>query len=208
MTAEPRSVLAIDTATDGPGVALLHEGRTRVQPIGWRASFRDAAPAALALLRSAGLGWDELDALAVPTGPGSFTGLRVGAALAVGLARGRGTALHGVPTLEAIAESYAPDGAARVCAALDARRGRWYVGLLERGDAGWRTLRGPADLRPEEVAELAGELPIVGPVAEGEPRYPAPVAAGIAALVRLDPARSRVPSAGELELIYARSGVE
>lgn len=210
-----RAILAIDTATDVPGVALRHGGETRARAIGWRAAFRETAPAAVALLAEAGIGWQDVGALVVPAGPGSFTGLRVGATLAIGLARGRGIPLHAVPTLEAVAEAYAGAGAllgARACAVVDARRGRWYAALCEREDAGWRVCAGPADLAPGEVAPFARGAPVVGPGAEAvggssSAPDPAPVARALLALAALDLARTRV-APGALRLHYARSGIE
>jgi tRNA threonylcarbamoyladenosine biosynthesis protein TsaB len=210
-----RTLLAIDTATDVPGVALRHGGETRARAIGWRAAFRETAPAAAALLAEAGIGWEEVGALVVPAGPGSFTGLRVGATLATGLARGRGIPLHAVPTLEAVAEAYAGEGAsrgARACAVVDARRGRWYAALCEREESGWRARAGPADLAPGEIAPFAQGAPVVGPGAEAvggssSAPGPAPVARALVALAARSPERTRV-APGELRLHYARSGVE
>ncbi|MGH7565713.1 MAG: tRNA (adenosine(37)-N6)-threonylcarbamoyltransferase complex dimerization subunit type 1 TsaB, partial [Gemmatimonadota bacterium] len=82
--AGPRIVLAIDTATAPGSVALRVGERTSERALDWRASFRQMAPAIEDLRTEAGLSWSDLDAIAVPVGPGSFTGLRVGAALALG----------------------------------------------------------------------------------------------------------------------------
>ncbi len=207
------AILAIDTATDLPGVALSREGRVRVRPIGWRAAFRETAPAAAAVLAAEGIGWEDVTALAVPSGPGSFTGLRVGAAIAASFARARGVALHAVATLEAVAEAYAA-GEGRVCAVVDARRGRWYAALLARDGSGWRTAAGPEDLAPDAVAAFAAGAPVVGPGAAavggtgGPPPGPAPVAAALTRLVAAAPERHRLASPSDLRLTYARSGAE
>lgn len=199
------NVLAIDTATDSPGVALSVGGRIASRRIGWRSAFVETAPAIESLLAEAGLERGDLEAVAVPAGPGSFTGLRVGAAFALGLCRGSGVPLHAVPTLEAVAEAYAGPEDGRVCASIDARRGRRFAALYERRDGGWRRLAGPVDAGPEGVAELAGGARVVAPPeAGGEPA----VAVAIAALVTREPARRRLTSPGELSLVYARPGVE
>jgi tRNA threonylcarbamoyl adenosine modification protein YeaZ len=207
-------ILALDTATELPGVALGHGGRVIVRPIGWRASFRESAPAARALLDQAGVSVGDLAAVAVPAGPGSFTGLRIGATLAVALSRAAGIPLSAVPTLEAVAEAFAPPEAHRVCAVLDARRGRWYAALADRDAEGWKTTAGPADLTLAELDFFAGDAPIVGlpsketgaPTSEG-PEI-APIAAAVVRLVARDVARYAVDSPAGLRLVYARSGVE
>jgi len=216
-------ILALDTATDAPGVALRHDGRTSVRAIGWRAAFRETVPAAAALLAEADLTLDDLEGIVVPAGPGSFTGLRVGATLAVALARARGIPLHAVPTLEAVAAAYAPAGAVRVCAVLDARRGRWYAARCERDGAGWRSLEDPRDLAPDAVAVLAAGATIVGMSLERlAPAIPAgldiapvpaspdpaPVAQALTALVALAPSAYRLAAPAELRILYARSGVD
>jgi tRNA threonylcarbamoyladenosine biosynthesis protein TsaB len=199
-------VLAIDTATPGGSIALRVGGETRERALEWRGSFRRAAPAVDELLAEAGVLLPELDAIAVPSGPGSFTGLRVGAALALGLARVAGVPLSAVPTLAAVAEAFAPPGAARVCATLDARRGRRYAALYERERDGlWRLVAGPVDATPPEVDALAEGQQVVGPAPAGSP---AGLAAPVARLASLDPTRYALGSPAELELVYARPAVD
>ena len=81
-----------------------------------------------AMLSMAEVPVEELDALAVSAGPGSFTGLRIGASTAKGLAQGLDIPIVAVPTLEGLA--YNLQGAdSVVCAMMDARRNQTYTGL-------------------------------------------------------------------------------
>lgn len=81
-------------------------------------------------LKEAGLTLTELDALAITTGPGSFTGLRVGLAAMKGLAVGAALPLVGVPTLDALAHSAeVVEGA--VCTLLDAKMGEVFAAAFE-----------------------------------------------------------------------------
>ena len=152
-------ILAIDTATDESAVALHVGGRTAERPVTWRSAFRETAPVVLDLMRRSGVGWEELDGIAVPAGPGSFTGLRVGAALALGIAELRGVPLFAPSTLAVVAEAGAPDGARRVLATLDARRGRRYAAVLERAGGGWALTDGPVDLEVSDAEAWAPGLP-------------------------------------------------
>jgi tRNA threonylcarbamoyladenosine biosynthesis protein TsaB len=93
-------ILAFDTATRVATVALVRDGSV----LGERASRAVSVLAdADELLSEAGLEQGELDALAVGTGPGSFTGLRMGLAAARGIALALGLPVAGVSTLAALA---------------------------------------------------------------------------------------------------------
>ena len=84
------------------------------------------------VLAEAGLGWRDLKALAVGTGPGNFTGVRIAVAAARGLALGLGIPAVGVTRLEALAY-----GLPRPLTVIeDARRGEVYVQLFTADGAG------------------------------------------------------------------------
>ena len=80
------------------------------------------------VLADAGLSVDDLDGVAVSLGPGSFTGLRIGLALAKGLCFGRGLPLVGVPTLDCLADALASTGG-MILPVKDARRGEVYFAV-------------------------------------------------------------------------------
>lgn len=82
------------------------------------------------MLEVAEVSVNELDAIAVAAGPGSFTGLRIGAATAKGLGQALDIPLVAVPTLEGLAYNLA--GAdALVCPIMDARRDQAYYGIYD-----------------------------------------------------------------------------
>jgi len=126
-------ILALDTATSVATTALVRDG----EPLG-EATCRavDVLAAADRILRGHGLGPADLDALAVGTGPGSFTGLRMGLAAARGLALACELPVAGVSTLDALAA-----GAPGAFPVIDAQRRQVFVLLGGR----------PAAVRPDEL---------------------------------------------------------
>jgi len=84
-----------------------------------------------ALLRDCGLAVADVDRFAVTRGPGSFTGVRIGAATVKGLGAARGRLCAGVSTLAAMAAG-APEGHPGIlCCAMDARRAQVYAAIFE-----------------------------------------------------------------------------
>jgi len=121
--------LAIDTATEQAGVAL-HDGTAVAAEAQWisrRRHSAELAAAVQAILDQHGLRAADLAGIAVAIGPGSYTGLRVGLALAKGMALGLGIPLVGVPTLDVLAAPWSPpyvDRPLPLWAVLHAGRGR------------------------------------------------------------------------------------
>jgi tRNA threonylcarbamoyladenosine biosynthesis protein TsaB len=98
-------LLAIDTATRIMSLAL-HDGHNLLAEQTWHTANNhtaELAPTIWALLERCQTAIDDLTALAVCCGPGSFTGLRIGVALAKGIAAVRGLPLVGVSTLDILA---------------------------------------------------------------------------------------------------------
>ncbi len=104
------------------------------------------------LLSEAGLGVADLDAVAFGAGPGAFTGLRIAAGVAQGIAASRGLPVIGVNCLEAIAHA---SGAPRALVCIDARMGEVYYAAYLRDAAGGMT----AALAPGVGAPGAVPLP-------------------------------------------------
>jgi tRNA threonylcarbamoyladenosine biosynthesis protein TsaB len=136
-----RTIFAFDTATSVAACALVRNGDVLGERV---TTAKDVLAAADELVRSAGLGPRELDALVVGTGPGSFTSIRMGLATARGLSLALGVPVAGVSTLAAFA------GGTPV---IDARRGEVFTS-------------GPRLARPEEL-DVAG----VRLVGDGAVRY-------------------------------------
>ncbi|MEM7480236.1 MAG: tRNA (adenosine(37)-N6)-threonylcarbamoyltransferase complex dimerization subunit type 1 TsaB [Acidobacteriota bacterium] len=131
-------LLVLDTASPtvsvalGTGAKILARRRE-----GLRQSSLRLLPMIEECLREANLGLDDLTGLIALSGPGSFTGLRVGMATAMGLYQGRGLAVATLPTFHALAEGarreYAADRAT-VFALVDVLRGDWAVREFPAGN--------------------------------------------------------------------------
>lgn len=122
--------LGIDTALGACSVALI-DGETMLGHAFEAMTTGHAealAPMADRVMRGAGLGFRELQRIAVTTGPGTFTGQRIGLAFARGLAVALSIPCLGVTTLEAMAAAAQAAAPGRPClVASDARRGEVYA---------------------------------------------------------------------------------
>ncbi len=197
------TVLAVDTASRrralcvlaGDGGVLLAarqlEGR----------QLDRSLPAALAELLARGVP----DAVAVVMGPGSYTGLRVGIAAALGLAHARDLPLHGVAALEVVARA-APAEARLVEAVADAGRGALYVARYEREGAALRLRQAPRRVETASWSPAAGHVAVGFDAVPGamhcEDRAAAALAESAVAALRQPP----LPRAG-LEPLYLSGGV-
>ncbi len=150
-------LLALDTTTPYGSVALLEDEEVRAETRMVSESHSRWVVSALPeLFRTAGLSLRDVDGYAVASGPGSFTGLRVGLSTVQGLALAAGRPCVGVTTLDALA--YVTRRSAPTLVALvDAFRGEVFYG---RYDAEARPT-GPPGVGPLERALLG----LTGPVA-------------------------------------------
>jgi tRNA threonylcarbamoyladenosine biosynthesis protein TsaB len=112
-------ILAFDTATDIATSALVADGEVLGERSSRAVTLLEDVDA---LLRQAGTHTRDLEALAVGTGPGSFTGVRIGLSTARGLALALGIPVAGVSTLDALAA-----GAPGALPVIDARRREVFV---------------------------------------------------------------------------------
>jgi tRNA threonylcarbamoyl adenosine modification protein YeaZ len=131
-------ILAFDTATDVATAALVRDGEVLGEHASRAVQILNEVDA---LLADAGIAPESVDGIAVGTGPGSFTGLRMGLVTARTLSFSLGAPVAGVSTLAALAA-----GAQGAIPVIDGRRGEIFT-LLE-GD--------PVCLRPEELEVESG----------------------------------------------------
>ncbi len=131
----------------------------------------ELAPAVAEALSKANIGYEALGALAVALGPGSFTGLRIGMALAKGLALVRHLPLIGIPTLDILAAAQ-PVRQTRLAAVLRAGRGRLAVGWYEAQNGAWKMMKAVEVCTPEELARQIDQPTFVcGELSEAEREF-------------------------------------
>lgn len=155
----PVLVLALDTTTSSGSCALARDGLIVCEQVSDapNAHAEHLPGDLIALLDRAGVRLPEIDVFAVATGPGSFTGLRIGIATMQGLAFAEGKPLIGVSGFDALAR-LATEGlpgrspqakAGRVATWVDAWRGEVFAALYEDG----REIESPLVSRPEILLE-------------------------------------------------------
>ena len=154
-------LLAFDTAGPDCAVAVARSGEEAPEILAkageriGRGHAERLMPMIEAVLREAGIAFRDIGRIAVTTGPGSFTGVRIGIAAARGLALALGIPAVGIGSLDAIAFPAARSHrAGTLVAALDARRGEVYARVEDLSSG--RVLREACAVRPDELAiELA-----------------------------------------------------
>ena len=151
-------VLGIETATDVCAVGLV-DGEREVADFALLQPRQHGARLAgliSAALDAAGAAPEALEGIAVSSGPGSYTGLRIGVSTAKGLCLASGGALASVPTLEALAHaSGGADEPALLVVVLPSRRGEVYAACY-RGGSPLAEVRAPEAVA---IQDLASWLP-------------------------------------------------
>jgi tRNA threonylcarbamoyladenosine biosynthesis protein TsaB len=149
-------LLAVDTSTAQIGLALF-DGTKVLGELNWTSQQHhttELAPALAGLLARSAATIEQVSALGVAIGPGSFTALRVGLAFVKGLALARRLPLIGVPTLDVLAAAQ-PIAKLPLAAVLQAGREKLAVGWYKPAKTGWQA-QGPA--RVETVKSLADAI--------------------------------------------------
>jgi tRNA threonylcarbamoyladenosine biosynthesis protein TsaB len=153
------NVLSFDTATEVLSLAALH-GESWAS-LAFRRGLQHS-PALLPLVDTilGGLGMKaaDIDLLVCSLGPGSFTGIRIGLATALGISRGRGIPVVGVSTLDALAFPWSGHEG-DVFPVIDARKGKIYAARFRAG----ARQGGYMDVTPNELVRLVGasERPLI-----------------------------------------------
>ncbi|MCC6347779.1 MAG: tRNA (adenosine(37)-N6)-threonylcarbamoyltransferase complex dimerization subunit type 1 TsaB [Nitrospirales bacterium] len=215
-------LLAVETSTMLGGVALMEDSTLIAEMrMNVRITHSERVLTGIDhLLRQAGFGLDDIDVFGIATGPGSFTGLRVGLSTLKGLVYASGKRLVSVPTLEAFAWSL-PFAAHPVCPLLDARKQEVYAGIFAWENNGFTRLAAERAVRIEELlAALHGDAIFIGEGAVlyrdaisrsmghrahfGQPQNMVPSPATVASLCMRKAARGEFDDPVRLSPLYLR----
>lgn len=159
------TILAIDTATPTTSIAITRGTPAEGGAVGSVSLSSNVTHSRRLLscidwlMAETDVGWDDIDAVGVSLGPGSFTGLRIGMATAKGLAAAAGKKLVGVSTLDALAGKCVSKRL--ICSVLDARKKEVYAAFYRAGSDG--IVKRLSDIKarsPQKLAECIDE-PVV-----------------------------------------------
>lgn len=163
-------LLAVDTSTSWIGLAL-YNGVSVLGEMTWQSKAHhtvELSPGVNELLQRCNVRTNDLEALGVATGPGSFTSLRIGLALVKGLALALRIPVIGVPTLDVLAAAQ-PVRETQLAALLQAGRGRLALVWYEASSGKWRSRGEPQITTAEElVLKLNKPTLVVGELSEAE----------------------------------------
>lgn len=212
-------VLGIHSTTPSLGVALIENSRVLEEQIlpPSRQHLENLAIAARELMNRQGVSLTHLDGLGVATGPGSFSGIRVGLAMAKGMALALSIPVAGVSTLEILAWQ-ALDGGGVGVPVIDARRGEVYTAFYRKVKGSLEVTVGPmliaADLLLRRLDKAGEQFVLCGDpvldervrgishVVRSPVRIPSPAVCALLALERIR--RGRGHGAHEVLPVYIR----
>lgn len=223
------TLLALDTSTEACSVALWHKGeKTHLDELAQRTHTKRILPMVDELLANSGINLKQVDALAFGRGPGSFTGVRVGAGIAQGLAFGADLPVIAISNLTAMAQAaFELYQAENVAAAIDARMNEVYFSQVKRekvrSELGeffqWNPVIEEQVCQPEKVLEQFSDLSAYR-VGTGWTAYPQfkenglegsdiilPSAQYMLELALTDYVQNKVISDLEIEPVYLRNEV-
>lgn len=232
LIASPYKILALDTATENCSAALLVDGKLTSKEMEFDRGHGDHILQMIdILLIEAGLRLVDVDAIAFGRGPGGFTGVRLAASIAQGLAFGAGKPVVPVSNLAALAQrafdlAFGPE---RVLVCSDARMQEVYWGCFELAENGLGKVLGEEHVGPPQSVKLPASWADAKPrsiagIGRGFRAYPAlkdfvaprvavarddllPRAAEIARLASLDMTAGRLLKPEEAIPVYLRDNV-
>jgi len=155
--------LAFDTAM-GAGSAIVDEDGATLglqREPNSRALAEQLVPMVEATLDQAGHSYSSVDRIGVTTGPGTFTGMRIGMAAARAMALAAGKPLIGVSTLEVVAQQAADDHvqATQITACFDARRGEVYLQIFNQSNGQLAAAAEPVVLSVDDALAQLSSVP-------------------------------------------------
>jgi len=212
-------LLAIETSTDAGSLALGRGAELAGEVLigSYTKHAETLLPSLDFLLHMTQLTRTDIDGIVVGAGPGSFTGVRIAAATARGLAAGLRVPLYAYSSLEALAvDAYTEQP---VCALFDARRGEVYAACYRVQQDRIETLLEPDALPVRDVVERMrahaplwvgeGAVRYAGEIGCAPPSLRRPRASALLRLAAMDPERGRVTEVAGWEPSYLRaSGAE
>ncbi len=154
-------ILAIDTSTEMASIALFDRDRGVLAEQSWlsgREQTTQLLPNVQRMMALVNVRVTDLTGVAVATGPGSFSGVRIGISTAKTLAYALAIPVWGVPSLDILSYQQVAVTAAQVCAVLNAGRGRLAWAIYRTRATKWQRLTPYANSSPNELAAAVLQL--------------------------------------------------
>ena len=156
-------LLAIDTSTSWISLAL-YDGTYVLYEETWRSQYHhtvELAPAIEQIFARTGSSSQDLTGIAVATGPGSFTSLRIGLAAAKGFALALKIPLVGIPSLDIIARALPPEADKPLLAVLHAGRTRLAYAVYQVEDGVWVRETEPDIISPQDLVKTINDPTLI-----------------------------------------------
>ncbi len=150
------------------------------------------------VVKRTGTDLEEIDAIAVSGGPGSFTGLRIGSATAKGLGQALNKPIVAVPTTQTIAANiFGFEGL--IVPLMDARRSQVYTGVYRNTAAGFEVVRDQMAVSIDEIVEIVNDLkePVIF-LGDGVPVFAELLKEKVEVKIQFAPVNNSVQRAGSL----------
>lgn len=198
------TILALEFSSEQRSVAVARDGSVLSEAVETGGRGTAAFVMIDKILAGAKIEREQIDAIAVGLGPGSYTGIRAAIALAEGWKLARGIALTGVSSVVAIVSvAQAERISGPVSVVINAQREELYCATYDITETAWTEIAPLKILSREETLSLSRGRVIIGPEA---PKFPGGrlVFPSAAAVAKLASARNNSQAAESLEPIYLR----